>query len=152
MIKWQSINGKDVISPEYVKRLFALGEQCESKDDVYAILSTLHQCDSIANAVFGGYNKARGKWTTDFSTEVKTWRRFGNVQYDEMAGDFCSSFNHAEGRKEKGVSVMDEDWKNTVSAQFFSGDIYEFEGIQVAWGSDGEPLVIPTSIPKKVSK
>lgn len=152
MNKWILIEGKEVITAEYVQYLFTLGEQCETKDDIYDILYDLYSCDSIGNAVFGGFAKAQGKWTTDFNIEEKTWRRYGNVQYDEMTRDFVSSFNHAEQRKENGVSVIDRDWEGTVSAQFFGGDIFEFKGVQVSWGSDGEPLVVPTSIPKKVNE
>lgn len=152
MEQWNSINGKDVMTPEYVRHLFKLGSQCNNKDELYDLLSNHHQCDSVGNAMFGGYYYAKGKWTTDFTLEEKVWHRYGDVRYDNNSGDFCSSVNHSEQRKENGVSVMDEDWKRTVSAGFFKGDVYEVRGIQVAWGSDGEPLIVPTSIPRLVQR
>ena len=152
MKRWNVIDGKEVITTEYVQYLFNLGQQCATRDDVDVVLRKQDECHSVGCAVLGGFKLAQGRWNTPFTAEEKTWRRYGNVKYDELSRDFVPSFNHAEQRLEGGVSVIDADWEHTVSAQFFGGDIYEFRGIQVSWGSDGEPLVIPTSVPKKVNK
>lgn len=152
MKRWNVIDGIEVITPEYVQYLFDLGQQCESRDAVDSVLMKQDDCHSVGCAVLGGFKVAQGRWNTKFTTEEKTWRRYGDIQYDNLSRDFVPSYNHAEQHLEGGVSVIDTDWENTVSAQCFHGDIYEFRGIQVSWGSDGEPLVIPTSVPKKVSK
>lgn len=155
MKQWNTIEGKDVMTAEYALHLFELGAKCESKNDVYDILAGLHQCDMTAAAVFGGYYKVNDRWNADFAVEEKTWRRLGNIRYDELAGCYCSSWNHAEGKRELGVSVMDEEWEASFHGKWMAAedrDVYEFSGIQVGWGSDGEPVVIPTSVPKKVSK
>lgn len=88
-----------------------------------------------------------GRWTEDFKTTEKTWERYGDINYDEMADEYYPSWNYATEIAENGISVIDTEWEQTVSAMFISAKKtkYRVVGIQCGWGSDGEPVVIPTS-------
>lgn len=155
MKKWDKVEGKYTITPEYAQYLFSLGGQAESKDDIVSLMREHGESPSIVCCLWGGFRKAKGKWNTDFTTEEKTWKRIGEPTYDTFYEDWSCSRNFAEQKNESGVSVMDDNWGNTVSGMFIktqaeSRGIYEMKGIQVAWGSDGEPLIVITSLPVRV--
>jgi len=74
--------------------------------------------------------------------EVKSYERLGDVP----AGP---SYNYMDQRPEKGVSVVTDEWKNTIHGAFFMAKygnrpVTKFHGVFVGhYGGDGEPLVLP---------
>lgn len=156
MQKWKNVKGKSVITAEYAQCLFEIGKELVKNGtaDNGEIYDKFRPTHSVVSAIQGGIEYEKKRWNTDFDTTEKIWYRIGDVKYDYNWEDFCPSYNYRDDCSEMGVSVIDKDWLSSVSAQFFdtSAGIYELIGIQVAWGSDGEPVVIPTSIPKYVGK
>lgn len=78
--------------------------------------------------------------------EVKTWMRYGPIPVgpDGYAERSC---NHANNEPEYGVSVADDDWLNSLRGQISHNrrnqkPVY-FAGLQVGYGSDGEPVILP---------
>lgn len=68
--------------------------------------------------------------------EEKTWYRYGNIP------ESYRSINYTENKGEMGVSVYSTP---KGSSPFFADrEIYTGKGRQVGWGSDGEPIIIPT--------
>lgn len=83
---------------------------------------------------------------------IKTWYRIGEPRINEYGCTYYSSYNFADDRPECGVSVIDEQWFNTISSRFFDIDgrgVYKIEGVRIGTGSDGEPLIYPTNWAEK---
>jgi len=155
MKKWNQTDGKYTITPEYAQHLIRIGEQAKTPDDVVRLMNEHGDSHSVVYCLWGGHYKTRGRWMDDFDIEEKTWRRIGEPKYDPLREDWIASRNYRDGINELGISVMDADWEKTVSAAFIKTSaaergIYEMKGIQIGWGSDGEPVIVPTSVPKKV--
>lgn len=74
--------------------------------------------------------------------EVREYQRLGNLPDGP-------SYNYMDQRPEKGVSVVTEEWKQTIHGTFFMGKyggrkMTTFRGVFVGhYGGDGEPLVLP---------
>lgn len=90
----------------------------------------------------------REKYPLAFLTEEpagveKTWYRFGKPPQGNR------SINFADNKGEAGVSVYATPEGN--NPFFTDRDVYSGPGRQIGWGSDGEPLVIPTGEWKKVN-
>lgn len=74
--------------------------------------------------------------------EVKEYQRLGNIPEGP-------SFNYMDQSPEHGVSVITDEWKQTIHGMFFmekygNRKIVTFRGVFVGhFGGDGEPLVLP---------
>ena len=104
-------------------------------------------CDA---AYAAGKDIAAGRWIVDFNLTEKTWERIGCPPYDYNWDTYCRSWNHRDSDWEFGLSVMDDDWKQRINYAWWKDSIperglWEVKGIQIGWGSDGEPVIIPTS-------
>lgn len=98
---------------------------------------------TAADALYAG-----SKYGNEIKPVEKTYFRYGDIRKNSE-GALMNSINFAEGKSELGVSVATRQWTTTISSRFFSGTIYSFKGVQIAIGSDGEPLVKATSKPIK---
>ena len=77
--------------------------------------------------------------------EIKEWKRYGSLPVGDD-GFVARSVNHAEGEPEYGVSVADQEWDNSLRgriSQCRTRKAISFYGIQVGFGSDDEPVVLP---------
>ena len=104
-------------------------------------------------AYMAGTWLARSRWAKDFNLEEKTWERFGMPRIDYDYDTYIVSHNYKDDHAEPGLSVMDDNWKNTYGyfESVAKGEkIYEINGIQIGWGSDDEPVIIPTSEAKEL--
>lgn len=88
---------------------------------------------------------------------VKKYIRIGEpvVLYD----CYMPSWNFANDKREKGVSVVTENWLKSLKSVFFNisnetlktRGVYEIEGIAIANGGDDETLIYPTNWAKKTN-
>jgi len=96
---------------------------------------------------------ARGRWAKDLSLEEKTWERFGLPRINYNYNTYVVSHNYRDDQAEPGISVMNDNWKNTYGyfESLAKGEkIYTIKGIQIGWGSDDEPVIIPTGLAKEM--
>ena len=100
---------------------------------------TLEEIDAMIAAAFGA-------GCAGLPLEVKTWQRLGDIPmgYDGYA---VPSVNHAQNEAERGVSVADQEWLDSFAGLWMqetsNRPLIAFRGIQVGYGSDGEPVVLP---------
>lgn len=80
---------------------------------------------------------------TDPADQERTFYRFGEPPTTNR------SHNFADQKGELGVSVYATPDGSGGAAFFADRDIYYGKGRQIGWGSDGEPLIIPTGEWKK---
>lgn len=65
---------------------------------------------------------------------------------------YRNSFNYADNRPEKGISILTFDWFNSIKAIMFGIDsstlkkkgVYKIKGFIIAYGGDDEPLIYAT--------
>ncbi len=94
------------------------------------------------------YRAGHDRGLNEFELVEKEWHRFGKPNYDERYEEYICSLNHRDKYFEKGISVIDEDYEKTFGYHMFLAKgtkKYALKGIQIGWGSDGEPVIIPTS-------
>ena len=99
-----------------------------------------------------GRDIARERWNWEFDLEEKEWERFGLPNVDRNYNEYTVSYNYKDDYTEPGLSVMNDAWKETYGyfESLAKGEkIYKIKGIQIGWGSDGEPVIIPTSEAKE---
>jgi hypothetical protein len=103
-------------------------------------------------AYTAGRDIAKGRWSVSFEIIEKSWERFGMPNIDRYTDEYIASYNYRDERGENGISVIDDDYKNTIGYHSFLAKgttLYIISGVQIGWGSDGEPIIIPTSEAKR---
>lgn len=80
---------------------------------------------------------------------IKNYERFGAVPVGQD-GYAVPSVNHAQGESECGVSVITEDWLNSLTGQVSVAEFaidgtqkVSVSGLKVGYGSDGEICILP---------
>ena len=138
------------MTPKFVSQTFAhkwytLGTQYTDYDTTRAAINAAiddsHDIDCWEKAAAFRAGK------NGFPFEIKTWKRYGNIPVGSD-GYAERSRNHADGDPEYGVSTFDSDWYNSPTGQWAMSNmggrkLVKFTGIQVGYGSDGEPVVLP---------
>ena len=93
----------------------------------------------------------------DFIPTVNTFYRIGCPKLN-MDGDYYPSYNFADNKFEKGISVVTEDWLNSFKSVFFGTfdeqikrkGVYKIVGFKLPYtGGDDEPLIIALEEAKK---
>ena len=93
-----------------------------------------------------------------FSLEEKIWYRYGDCPENPdpvFEGQYTCSWNKMGNCQESGISVLNKEYIDSIFGAFLyhSGrPLYAVRGIQVGWGNDGEPVIIPTAKSVKLSK
>lgn len=84
----------------------------------------------------------------DFEIKEGIFYRIGEPAIDWYGCCYKSSFNHAEDRPEKGISVATKSWLNSLKSVFFGAyercktqGVYKIRGIIVGYGGDDEPVI-----------
>lgn len=134
------------VSEKFARKWYDIGAQYKDSDM------------SVKNAIFDAYQKGIGEvdcWEKcaafkagkkGLPFKIKEWKRYGNIP---MGSDGYAerSINHADNEPEDGVSAISEEWENSLRGQIsincHKRDIITFTGLQVGYGSDGEPVVLP---------
>jgi len=143
---------KQAVTPKFVSVKFArkwydIGRQYKGQGSLRyciekAIFEDGHQIDCWEKvAAF------KAGWSpNNFEFLIKKWKRYGDIPVGSD-GYAERSFNHAQGEPEYGVSVADEEWENSIRGQISEArqtrKVVYFIGLQVGYGSDGEPVVLP---------
>ena len=98
-----------------------------------------------------GRDLGRERWAKDFELVEKEWERFSLPRIDNRYNEYITSYNYRDDYAEAGISVIDENYKKTIGYIYFSSTekLYKIKGIQVGFGSDNEPVIIPTSEAKE---
>jgi len=132
------------IGPKFAHKWYDLGTQYTDQDNTRAAINAAindgHEIDCWEKAAAFRAGK------NGFPFEIKAWKRYGLVPVgsDGFAERSC---NHADNNPEYGVSAADEEWENSLRGQIsqcrHNRKPVHFTGIQVGYGSDGEPVVLP---------
>ena len=132
-----------MVSVEFAKKWFDLGRQYQNCGSRRAAIDKAiwdgHQIDCWEKAAAFG----AGQQGIEF--EIRRWRRYGDIPTDRE-GWAAPSINHADNEAERGVSVATREWERSIRGQFArcrARKLVRFWGLQVGWGSDGEPVVLP---------
>ena len=112
---------------------------------------------TVKDAILSAYDDGKGEvscWESasafraglnNIPFEIKQWTRYGKLPMGDD-GFVARSVNHAQGEPEYGVSVTDQEWETSLRGQISecrNRKAITFYGIQVGYGSDGEPVVLP---------
>lgn len=90
--------------------------------------------------------------------EERTYYRIGEPIVDSYGSFYKNSYNYAEDRPEIGISVVTENWMNSLKSVFFGAHdneklkakgIYKIKGVQIGFGGDDEPLIYATDWAEK---
>ncbi len=89
--------------------------------------------------------------------EIKDFYRIGEPRTD-IYGNIKNSWNYADDKAEKGVSVVTLEWLHSLKSVFFNAaekiknrGVYKISGILLPYnGGDGEPLIYPIGIAEKM--
>lgn len=115
---------------------------------------------NVKNAIVAAYDDGKGEvdcWESaaafraglnNIPFEIKEWKRYGDLPIGDD-GFVARSINHAECQPEYGVSVADQEWDNSLRGQISqcrTRKTVTFFGIQVGFGSDDEPVVLPIKV------
>lgn len=135
------------VGPKFARKWYDIGVQYQQYDNTRAAINAAidegHEIDCWEKcAAFRA-----GKNGLPF--EIKTWMRYGPIPAGPD-GYAERSRNHADGDPEHGVSVADDDWLNSLRGNISQcrhkrKPVY-FTGLQIGYGSDGEPVVLPIKI------
>lgn len=132
-----------MFSAEFARKWFEIGRQYQEIDSRRAAVNQAiwdgHQIDCWEKAAAFG----AGQQGMEF--EIKRWRRYGDIPMDRE-GWAAPSINHADNDAEHGVSAADREWERSIRGHFAqcrARKLVRFWGLQVGWGSDNEPVVLP---------
>ena len=133
-----------MVSAEFAKKWFNLGRQYQNCGSRRAAIDKAiwdgHQIDCWEKAAAFGAGQQGMKF------EIKRWRRYGDIPTDRE-GWAAPSVNRADNNLEHGVSVATKEWEATWTGLHMRAagtrKLVRFWGLQVGWGSDGEPVVLP---------
>lgn len=139
------------ISAKIAARLVETGcSETKSGDyDINKIIDKYGYSTWHMTAYAAGKHIAENRWRVDFDTDEKTWERIGCPRYDETADEYRPSYNFRDNRNELGLSVIDDEWTTRINYAWWQDSIAQrgmwvIKGVQCGWGSDGEPVIIPT--------
>jgi hypothetical protein len=137
-----------MVSEKFARKWYGIGNQ-------YANTGL-----NIKQAIVAAYDDGKGEvncWESaaafraglnNIPFEIKEWKRYGTLPVGDD-GFAARSVNHADGEPEYGVSVADKEWENSLRgkiSQCSKRKSVSFFGIQVGFGSDDEPVVLPINI------
>lgn len=136
--------GMEMVSAKYARKWYDIGTQyadySSNKDAIKAAYSDGHVVDCWESA--GAFNAGR----TGLPFEIKTFKRYGSIPVGSD-GYAVPSNNFRDGEPERGVSTADDEWESSFAGQISKArrvrEVVYFEGLQVGYGSDGEPVVLP---------
>lgn len=133
-----------MVNAKYARKWYDIGTQyndyTSNREAIKAAYSDGHTIDCWESAA--AFNAGR----TGLPFAIKTWKRFGPIPVGSD-GYVMPSHNFKDDEPERGVSVADEEWEASFAGQISKArqvrEAVYFEGLQVGYGSDGEPVVLP---------
>lgn len=142
-----------------ITKLFELGKEFKEKnmntsEVVDALWELGYQDVESLNIVSAGMNYGDRIDTI----EERTYYRIGEPIVDSYGSFYKNSYNYAEDRPEIGISVVTENWMNSLKSVFFGAHdneklkakgIYKIKGVQIGFGGDDEPLIYATDWAEK---
>lgn len=142
-----------------ISKLFELGKEFKQKDMntsevVDALWELGYQDVESLNIVSAGMNYGDRIGTI----EERTYYRIGEPIVDSYGSFYKNSYNYAEDRPEIGISVVTENWMNSLKSVFFGAHdneklkakgIYKIKGVQIGFGGDDEPIIYATDWAEK---
>ena len=148
-----SING--------IKKIIKLLKNVKNINDVEEINDIL--VENGYNPIFFGMSEIIAGISNNYidldNISEKYFLRISEPKIDYMADVYMSSWNYADDRREKGISVISSDWLKSLKSVFFgvsdedikSRGVYIMKGIVIGKGGDDEPLILATDFAKKTN-
>lgn len=135
-------------SVETLREYYEMGKNYSNEYELYSL--GINSVDLFRMARLGMNNEV-----IDFAE--KTFYRIGEPRKNAYENAYENSFNFADEKPEIGVSVITENWLNSLKAVFFgisneklqNKGVYKIKGIIIGYGGDDEPLIYPTDWAKK---
>lgn len=144
----------EIFSKEEISKYINRGKKYREKYGDYISFAYSDDYDQYGivehNLIHIGWNNP------DFEPEIKTFYRIGRPREDGY-GFYYPSYNFADDRPEEGVSVVTEEWLNSLKSVFFGTSdedirkkgVYSIVGFAIPnVGGDGETLIFPTEYAK----
>ena len=135
------------VSESFARKWYNIGRQYQGKGTLRNCIEQAAYDEFVADC-WEEVAAFRAGWSANnFAFEIKEWKRYGEIPIGPD-GYAERSINHADNQPEHGVSVTCPEWENSVAGQWYLGigkarEAITFTGLQVGYGSDGEPVVLP---------